>query len=313
MIPASSGKHAPRYSWISLLLNSVATVQLVWFYLARVPSAMSLPAYEQGQERTPFQQRMLLMLPLRYAHHSGFFRTIAAFLNLAHGWFGIYSGHITPEGIVQAALDLFCVLLTGMLAREIYRAASPTGLLTPVVYPLVLGMITVTYCIQVNHPLRFIYDFPALAFFAIGLYLLYFRRSLWLFPGLFAGLFVVATINRETTLLLLPAYWLAQCMPRKKADVEGNCTRPTCEAGHGSSTENWAWNQLWKPQTLALTIPLLAWWMGLAYLGEPSLRCQSVRGRAAPLVKPVQPADSARVAATLQRGRIPLAACLDLS
>ena len=228
----------PRFPFLRLLLNSAATLQLVWFYLARVPSALNLFAYEQGQERTPFQQRLLLSLALRYAHGSRIFGAAAGFLNQAHGWFGAYSGRLLPESVLQAVLDIACVVLTGIVAQRIYQAASPTKLLTPVVYPLVLGMVLVTDCILVNHPLRFPYDFPAMAFFAAGLYLLYFRRNLLLF----AGLFVIATVNRETTLLLLPAYWLRQCMPEDE------------------KTGSWQWKIMWAPETVAVSLLLMAWW-----------------------------------------------------
>ena len=238
--PAASGAAAPRTTRTSWLLNALATIQLVWFYLARVPSALNIQAFEQGRERTPFQQRMLLMLPLRYVHQSHLFEQAAAFLNLAHGWFGLYSGHIRPESVFELLLDLFCVLVTGLIARRIYMAASRTGLLTPFVYPLTLLMMLITYTIQANHPLRFLYDLPAMAFFSVGIYLLYFRRS----PLLFACLFIVATINRETTLLLLPAYWLGECVPRD------------------ASAPARGWRALLRPETIAVSLVLLGWWVG---------------------------------------------------
>ena len=240
MTTAARDKHRPlRIAW---LLNTLATIQLVWFYLARVPPALNLLSYEQGVERTPFQERMLLMFPLRYAHTSPLFQHTASFLNRAHGWFGPSSGHIYAEGILELVIDLFCVVVTGVLARGLYQAASRTALLTPFVYPLVLVMITVTYAIQANYPLRFLYDLPAMAFFTAGLALLYFHSN----RLLFAALFIVATINRETTLLLLPAYLLMQCGP------------VTCQPG---GQARWRWNQLLSRGTLGLSIPLLAWWI----------------------------------------------------
>jgi hypothetical protein len=81
---------------------------------------------------------------------------------------------------------------------------------------------------------RFIYDLPSLAFFATAMYLIYFRRS-WVY---FAGLFVVATMNRETTLLLLPLFML-------NGAVEDGKLR---------------WPLLLRGRTLRVVIPLAVFW-----------------------------------------------------
>jgi hypothetical protein len=48
----------------------LATIQFVWCYLWLTRPYVSTALYEQGRERMPFQGRMLLMMPLRWAHHS---------------------------------------------------------------------------------------------------------------------------------------------------------------------------------------------------------------------------------------------------
>ena len=77
---------------------------------------------------------------------------------------------------------------------------------------------------------------PSLAFFACAMYLLYFRRH-W---ALFAALFLVATVNRETTLLLLPLYMISWA-------VEDGRLR---------------WRALFRSRTLAVVLPLAAAWIG---------------------------------------------------
>jgi hypothetical protein len=67
-------------------------------------------------------------------------------------------------------------------------------------------MVVGTYSLLTMHHFRFIYDLPSLGFFSVGLYLIYFRRS----AVLFCGVFVLATINRETSLLLLPLILLTE-------------------------------------------------------------------------------------------------------
>ena len=94
---------------------------------------------------------------------------------------------------------MLCVLIAGLIARSLYEASSPRKLLGPYVYPLTLLMITGTYCLNTMHRIRFVFDLPSMAFFSIGLYLIYFRRS----ALLLAAVFCIGTINRETTLFLL--------------------------------------------------------------------------------------------------------------
>jgi hypothetical protein len=107
---------------------------------------------------------------------------------------------------VQAVIDLASVIAAGLIARRLYLSASRCGLLAPFVYPLTIVMVASTYCMLNMHLLRFIYDLPSLGLFSIGLELIYFRRS----HILFALLFVVATLNRETSLFLLAFFAVAE-------------------------------------------------------------------------------------------------------
>ena len=215
-----------------LLLNLLATVHVVWFYLSRVACEMRLGAYEQGLERTPFQYRILLMLPLRWAHQSHWLIAAAAWLSAQPAWF---PRGVRAEGLAQAAIDLVSVGAAGLLARKLYQRSSPTGMLTACIYPLTLLMVLVTYAVLTFHIVRFVYDLPAMAFTAAGLYLIYTRRH----AGWFAALFLVATLNRETTLLLLVFYVIAQC---------GRCAA-------------WEWRQAYAAKTLAVVVPLAAAWL----------------------------------------------------
>ena len=150
------------------------------------------------------------MLPLRWAHTSAACQSIAAALTRLRPWFPL---GVVAENVVEFPLDVASVILAGLVARRIYKAASPTGLLTPLVYPLTLLMVAATYAFGTMHRLRFLYDLPSLGFFAAGLYLLYFRRPRWQF----ALLFCIATINRETTLFLLVLFVLTRCYDSYRA------------------------------------------------------------------------------------------------
>ena len=178
------------------LLEFIATIHVVWLYLAVVPSAMDLLSYERGTGPMPFQGRILLMFPMQWAHDNLLLQRVAMGMASMPGWFG-RGPH--PEGIVEALLDVCAVMLAGWIARRLYLAASPLGLLTPFMYPLTLVMITATYVLNAVHPLRFVYDLPSLALFSLGLEAIYFRRSIFWF----ALVFTVVTANRETSLFLL--------------------------------------------------------------------------------------------------------------
>jgi hypothetical protein len=184
---------------IVLVLNLLATIQFIWFYLSRVPSYLDLFSYETWRERTPFQYRLLMVYPLRWAHHDAVLARLAAQLTRLSGWF---PSPVHPEGILEAVIDLICVGTAGIVARRIYEAASRTGALAALVYPLTLAMAVTTYATLTMSHLRFVYDLPSLALFSLGLYLIYFRYH----PFWFAVLFVVATLNRETSLFLLVIY-----------------------------------------------------------------------------------------------------------
>ncbi len=217
----------------------LATVQFAWCYLWLTRPYVNTARYEQGLERMPFQGRCLMMLPMRWAHASNLLQQLSQPFALSHFWF---PRPVQPEVLVQAAVNVVCLLLTGWFTTRIYQASSRRHLLTPLVYPLLLVVCGATYIMHTVQNFRFIYDLPSLAFFSLAMYFLYFRRH-W---SLFAGLFLVATINRETTLLLLPLYMINEA------------------AGNGDATENGGlrWSRALRPRTLLLVLPLAAAWVG---------------------------------------------------
>ena len=175
----------------------LATVQLTWCYLWLTRPYVSTLLYEQGQERMPFQGRCLMMLPLRLAHNSSLLQAIDRLLSMSHFWFPRPGN---PEVLAQGLIGTACVAVTGILTTRLYQASSRRRLLTPFIYPLVLVVWAMTYVLHTVQNFRFVYDLPSLAFFTAALYVIYLRRH----PLWFAAIFLLATTNRETTLLLLP-------------------------------------------------------------------------------------------------------------
>ncbi len=239
----------PQVSLLSLFLNGLATVQIVWVYLLHVPSALNIAAFENGTERTPFQYRLLMLFPLRWAHSSHFMAVCAAALQRMHGWL---PSHVSTEAVVQFLVDLLCLASTGFVVRVIYLAASRTRILGPFVYPLTLILVLFSYTFLTTHAIRFVYDFPSLAFFSVGLYLIYFRRhSAW-----FVLLFLVATLNRETSLLLLPLYAVTQCV------LSGPQRKPAQRTLSMRGNASFNWTRMYAPRSVAVILPLAAFWIG---------------------------------------------------
>lgn len=189
-----------------VLFALLATVHIAWFYVVREQAYLEPALYEHGLERMPFQGRMLMELPMRWAHASQLLVRLAASIgSTVHLWI---RRPIIPEDLVEIPVNAVSIAVAAWVARALYVAKSRTGLLTPYVYPLALAMITVAYLLPAEHFFRFVYDLPAMGLFAAGLYLAQRRAN----PLLFAALFVVATINRETSLFLLPLFVGSRCI-----------------------------------------------------------------------------------------------------
>jgi hypothetical protein len=158
--------------------------------------------YELGIERMPFQGRSLMILPMKIANSSTVMHWLAhPFHTHSKFWFPRV---VHPEVLMQAAINVICLLVTGWMTTQIYKAATRRNLLSPLVYPLVLVAMAATYMLHTVQNFRFIYDMPSLAFFATAMWMIYVRKPVWQFMLLF----VVANLNRETILLTLPLFMI---------------------------------------------------------------------------------------------------------
>lgn len=221
-----------RIGPLAKFLYALATIQVVWAYHSRVPPYLHLLRYENGQEVTPCQTRIMMALILRWAHSNRFLVDLAGMFSAIP----VYRSHIRPESFIFAIADTAGIVVAAWVATRIYEAASEHRLLTPYIYPLVLVFCASQYILVALHPYRFYYDLPSLGFFAIGIYLIYFRQH----PAWFALLFVIATLNRETTLLLLLFYVLAEVSREGASD----------------------WRRIYAVQTLIVIAPLMTFWFG---------------------------------------------------
>jgi hypothetical protein len=237
----SAGQRGFRKALL-LAMYFMATVQVLGCYFTLVHPYINTVLYETGKERLPFQTRLLLMPLMRWAHGSQAAAAAAAIFHPNRYW---YLRPPEPEAIVQLLVNFASLLIAGYATQQIYRAASRNQedsgeLLGVFVYPLFLLLFTLHYVLHTIQNFRFIYDLPSLAFFAVGLWLIYFRRH----PLLFAALFIVATLNRETTLLLLPFFMLSAA------------------TGDGDFNLKRDWRRAFSPRTLAVVVPLALFWWG---------------------------------------------------
>jgi len=187
-----------RHSFFRCFLGSLATMQFVWFYSIHVPNALSLAGYIDGAERMPFQGRLLIVFLLRHLGTSAFFLHLAAITNNFSVWL---PRALTGVETLQAVIDFASVTLTGWVAKRLYALYSPSAILAPFIYPLTLLVLASTFLFQTTHLLRFPYDLASTALFSLGLLSILERRSSWFL----LIVFTVATVNKETSLLLIPA------------------------------------------------------------------------------------------------------------
>ena len=233
------------------------TIQFVGCYLFLSQPYLNLHRLAHGYERLPFQTRLLLAPLFRWAEHSAFMVHYASRLAM-NGYFFRYG--IGPSEAVEFWLDIPCVLIAGWVASRIYQAASRRHLLGWLVYPLFLVLCTVSYILHTVQNYRFAYDLPSLAFFAVGLYLIYFRKSRLLLVALFA----IATLNRETTLFLIAFYLLSELdAPADEEAAPTQGRRPlllSLVPALAPVVHSVRWRRMFRPAVLVTAALMLAYW-----------------------------------------------------
>lgn len=182
-----------QFLWLTRLLYAFATLQFIRYYVVSTKFYLSMPRYMSGQERLPFQERILpifLMWPI--THFSPLMNA------LAH-----HQGPSAPGLAAFYFVSLLGFSLAGFFCVRLYRALTSTGTLGALVYPFFLIIAMWTYVVHLDADFSYPYDMLSLAFFTAGLYFIYTRRFVPLVLTMFLG-----TLNRETTLFLIPIYML---------------------------------------------------------------------------------------------------------
>ncbi len=186
-----------------VVLYLCATLQFVRYYSKATTFYLNMGLYLNGQERLPFQERVLPIFLIRPLLHSPWVAS-----HLIHA-----DGNFTADRGPLYLISLFALLIAGIFVQKLYNRVSLDRSLKFLVYPLFLYAIIWSYSIHNEANFSYPYDMLSVAFFAAGLYVI-FRRYFWFL----AAIIVLGTLNRETTLFLigifiLDAASLAQAEP----------------------------------------------------------------------------------------------------
>jgi hypothetical protein len=164
----------------------VASIYFVQMYSGLVHQYLNLSWYMLGRERMPFQARELMRYPLLLASHSNLLQRVA-------------SGHKvvnTPEQLMLEIVSCISLLLAGCASVKIYRFAAPKGRVPYL--PWAILVILCLFDLFCSASYAFPYDLPAVMFLGWGTYFVLTRQFGWLLP-----IFILGTVNRETTLFLI--------------------------------------------------------------------------------------------------------------
>jgi hypothetical protein len=165
-----------------------AAAQFARSYITLTSSHLDLALYAAGKERMPFQGRMLMMYPLRWAEHN-------QFLVRMTNW---RAGALRSPSMLVLTLTAFvCVALTCWLVTRFYLKVSQRRGLVWMPAALLLVICAVQYILHVQGGM-YPYDMVSLLLFNVSMYLIYTERSWWM-----VLLFPVITLNREISLFLI--------------------------------------------------------------------------------------------------------------
>lgn len=207
--PAANRTFDRGRAFAIVVLYACATLQFIRFYVVSATFYLNLPAYLAGTERLPFQYRILPAWIIRgfYAAH------------ILHATGMHTKGAFTAERAPLYLISIVAFPLAALFTQGLYNAFSRTRALRYLIFPAFLFTMAWTYTIHVEANFSYPYDMLSVAFFAAGLYCIAKRRYLGLLAVLALG-----TLNRETTLLLIPVFLLdtasveAPVNPRTWAD-----------------------------------------------------------------------------------------------
>jgi hypothetical protein len=147
--------------------------------------------YAAGKAMAPYQSRALMVPAERWAYANKPLAKMSTHRS------GPYSD---PGNVPIFVFGVFSVVGCGLLAQSLYRKVNGSnGPLSWLIYPAILVAIVASWTMHNMGDYLYPYDLPSMFFFTSGIWLAWERRWWWL-----AVMFPIATLNRETTLFLIP-------------------------------------------------------------------------------------------------------------
>lgn len=185
---------AVRWNWkigVIAALDVCAGLQFVRFYLKSASFYLNMSSYMSGQERMPFQARLLPAL------------LMDGMLRLPHfgSWMEHAHGLIPAELMPFYLLSLLSLCSAAVLTQWLYFSVTRSHALAALLFPAFLYVTGWTYLLHVEANFSYPYDLLSLAFFTAGILCIY-RR--WFVPLVLVML--VGTVARETTFFLVGLY-----------------------------------------------------------------------------------------------------------
>lgn len=177
-----------RKNALVIALVVLAAAQFARCYTTLTIFYLDLTAYANGTGPMPYQGRLLMMLPLRWAQRSRFLLLHTA---------GSQGAFRTPNSALITFVAFVSVCLACWLVTVFYLRVSQRRAFPWMPASLLLVLCAVMYILH-SQNVMYPYDLPSLLFFTLGLYLIYTERVWWL-----VALFPIATLNREVTMFLI--------------------------------------------------------------------------------------------------------------
>lgn len=205
----------PLLRWLTYITFGLATIHFARCYVMLAQFYITLGDYAAGTAKMPFQGRMLMMWPMRWAERN------VALERFASHRVGALK---TPDFIVVTAVAIAALAATGFVLMKLYRQASRLQLFPWMPYTLLLMIAFFEYILHSEQNFLYSYDLLSLLFFTTGIWLIYTRRF-W--PLLL--MFPIATLNRETVIFLVPLLALDACCEGERVEWK-NLLRPSLVA-----------------------------------------------------------------------------------
>jgi hypothetical protein len=251
---ASSSDISMKERVVGYFLAILATLHFLRSYFVINTEYLDYANYENGVEKMPYQGRFLMALVFRLVHSSESFNHLAARLRAPFN---------TPEILATIVVNLLSIGLIAIVITALYRRVQPSGRLPWLPYFLMLWMFSETYVVRSQQAGYMPYDIFAVALFTLAVYFCYTQQYVPL-----SLVFVVACINRETILMIIPLLLINWIVPK----------------GPG--------RRRWREPVLATV--LLCFWIAVhvyvqhRFAGNPTEACNCIQKNLKQLANPAQ-------------------------